>query len=600
MNGSRVEREYQVVVVGGGISGVCAALASARHGAQTALIQDRPVLGGNASSEIRMHICGANREGSRENARETGIIEEILLENQARNPQHSFSVCDTILWEKCAFQENLHLYLNTRFLRAEAEEGRVRSIWAHQLTTEKDFRFSASLFIDATGDGMLAEQAGAQIMRGREGKAEFSESLAPERHDDYTMGNSILFTAKDMGHPVPFRAPAWAYHYDDADIPGHLYHNHGTVKEATSGYWWLELGGDERNSLDDYEAIRDELLKTLYGVWDHLKNQDQGCENLALDWVGFLPGKRESRRVVGEYVLRQDDLVSGRHFADNIAYGGWHLDVHPVGGFAAFHNFEEASEEERALKMLKQIYGIPYRCLLPKGMKNLLMAGRAISVTHIAFGSTRVMATCGLVGQAAGTAAALCARHNCAPAALSLSSLQAALMLDDCYLPGQRLSGSLLETARLLCSSQQVGYEAEMAVNGRLRAENGVSNCWRAAAEDPAPWLEARWPAAQRVRKIILRFDSNCSRHYCISLSAWMREHRIYAGIPEELVKDYALELFQGENRVWQARVSDNYQRLNVHILPPGMEGDWLRLTIHSSHGTECARLFQWEAYVEK
>lgn len=134
MNGSRVEREYQVVVVGGGISGVCAALASARHGAQTALIQDRPVLGGNASSEIRMHICGANREGSRENARETGIIEEILLENQARNPQHSFSVCDTILWEKCAFQENLHLYLNTRFLRAEAEEGRVRSIWAHQLT----------------------------------------------------------------------------------------------------------------------------------------------------------------------------------------------------------------------------------------------------------------------------------------------------------------------------------------------------------------------------------------------------------------------------------------------------------------------------------
>ena len=155
MSGSMVEREYQVVVVGGGISGVCAALASARHGAQTALIQDRPVLGGNASSEIRMHICGANREGSRENARETGIIEEILLENQARNPQHSFSVCDTILWEKCAFQENLHLYLNTRFLRAEAEAGRVRSIWAHQLTTEKDFRFSASLFIDATGDGML-------------------------------------------------------------------------------------------------------------------------------------------------------------------------------------------------------------------------------------------------------------------------------------------------------------------------------------------------------------------------------------------------------------------------------------------------------------
>lgn len=492
MNGSRVEREYQVVVVGGGISGVCAALASARHGAQTALIQDRPVLGGNASSEIRMHICGANREGSRENARETGIIEEILLENQARNPQHSFSVCDTILWEKCAFQENLHLYLNTRFLRAEAEEGRVRSIWAHQLTTEKDFRFSASLFIDATGDGMLAEQGGRanHARPGRKGGIfrKFGSGAARRLHHGQfhlvyrqRHGTSGCLSAHPLGRTI-----MTTQIFPDISIT-----TTARMKEATSGYWWLELGGDERNSLDDYEAIRDELLKTLYGVWDHLKNQDQGCENLALDWVGFLPGKRESRRVVGEYVLRQDDLVSGRHFADNIAYGGWHLDVHPVGGFAAFHNFEEASEEERALKMLKQIYGIPYRCLLPKGMKNLLMAGRAISVTHIAFGSTRVMATCGLVGQAAGTAAALCARHNCAPAALSLSSLQAALMLDDCYLPGQRLSGSLLETARLLCSSQQVGYEAEMAVNGRLRAENGVSNCWRAAAEDPAPWLEA-------------------------------------------------------------------------------------------------------------
>lgn len=263
MNNLVIALQYQVVVIGGGISGVCAALACARHGAQTTLIQDRPVLGGNASSEIRMHICGANREGSRQNARETGIIEEILLENQARNPQHSFSVCDTILWEKCAFQENLDLYLNTRFLQAETDNGLIHTIWAHQLTTEKNFQFRAEVFIDATGDGMLAEQAGAHIMRGREAKAEFSESLAPDQHDDFTMGNSIMFTARDAGHPVPFRAPAWAYHYDDADIPGHLYHNHGTVKEATSGYWWLELGGDDKNSVDDYETIRDELLKTL-------------------------------------------------------------------------------------------------------------------------------------------------------------------------------------------------------------------------------------------------------------------------------------------------------------------------------------------------
>ncbi|MEG0767892.1 MAG: FAD-dependent oxidoreductase, partial [Clostridia bacterium] len=195
MKKNEIELRYQVVVVGGGISGVCAALASARHGAKTALIQDRPVLGGNASSEIRMHICGANREGSRENARETGIIEELLLENQARNPQHSFSVCDTILWEKTMAQEHLTLFLNTRFLQAEAADGEIQSIAAHQLTTEKNFRFTSDVWIDATGDGLLAAQAGAHILRGREGKKAFNESLAPDMQDAYTMGNSIMFTA---------------------------------------------------------------------------------------------------------------------------------------------------------------------------------------------------------------------------------------------------------------------------------------------------------------------------------------------------------------------------------------------------------------------
>ena len=248
-----IEKRYQVVVVGGGISGMCAALAAARHGAKTALIQDRPVLGGNASSEIRMHICGADREGHRPNARETGIVEEILLENQLRNPQHSFSICDTILWEKTHGQENLDVYLNARFLSAEADNGVIRRIYVQQMTTEKDFLFTADIFIDATGDGMLAFQAGARVMHGREGKAVFGESLAPDVSDDYTMGNSLMFTARDMGRPVPFTAPPWAYHYTDADIPGP---SGSSQRPRRRGHLRLLVAGAGRRSAGQPEGRR--------------------------------------------------------------------------------------------------------------------------------------------------------------------------------------------------------------------------------------------------------------------------------------------------------------------------------------------------------
>lgn len=593
-----MKKTYDVAVVGGGMSGVCAALASARHGAKTALIQDRPVLGGNASSEIRMHICGASREGNRKNARETGIIEEIMLENQARNPQHSFSVCDTILWEKTRYQENLDLFLNTRFLSAKVENSRIRSVIAHQTTTEKDFEFEAKVWIDATGDGMLAERAGAVVMRGREGREEYGESLAPDKPDRYTMGNSIMFTARDMGRPMPFKAPPWAYHYDDADIPGHQNHNHGRVVEATSGYWWLELGGDRLDSLEDGEEIRDELLRTLYGIWEHLKNQDQGCGQLALDWIGFLPGKRESRRIKGEYVLTQNDLTNGRRFEDDIAYGGWHIDIHPVGGFAAFGDFRPKRPEEEQIKMLKQLYGIPYRCLLPINVSNLLMAGRAISVSHIAFGSTRVMATCALVGQAAGTAAAMAAEGGVCPREVDVDALQQTLMQDDCYLPGRahgRL-GDRIARADLSASSHQAGCGIEKVRDGFLRKEEDDDHCWRPMSGDVKPEIRAVWPEKEKIGRIILRFDSNCDRNYMISISKWQQD-RIYKGVPEELPKDIRLTLRSGGQTVWEKNINDNYQRFLSLTIPEGAVCDELKVEIMATNGADCVSVFSLEAY---
>lgn len=327
---------YEVIVVGGGMAGVCAAIASARTGACTALIQDRPVLGGNASSEIRMHICGATHHGHRENARETGILEEILLENRSRNPQHSFSIFDTVLWEKVRQEEKLELYLNTRVTDVETADGRILNLKAHQLTTEKEFILEGTLYMDCTGDGMIAARAGASVRQGREGRIEFGETYAPDEPDTGTMGNSLMFRAVDMGKPVPFKRPQWAYEYSEEDLAyrGHSdYSSKMQNYDIESGYWWIELGGTQ-NTIDDAEEIRDELLKTLYGVWDHIKNKgDHGAENYALDWVQFLPGKRESRRIEGDYILREQDLLEGRVFEDTVAYGGWPMDMHPPQGF---------------------------------------------------------------------------------------------------------------------------------------------------------------------------------------------------------------------------------------------------------------------------
>ena len=388
-------RRYDFVVAGGGLSGVCAAIAAARHGLRTALVHNRPVLGGNASSEVRMHVCGAaGLYCARKNARETGIIEELLLENKRRNPYHSFSILDTVLWEKTRFQENLDLYLNCHVHGVEMGGNRILSVLALQLTTEKAFQFEANLFADTTGDALLASLAGARTMTGAEGREVFGEPHAPAQSGPQTMGNSLMFTAVDRGELAPFCAPFWAYRFTEEDLQGRVH------SDPSSGYWWIELGG-LRDTIADYEDIRDELLKVLYGVWDHIKNGGgHGAENYALDWVQFLPGKRESRRVVGDYILTEQDLLAGRRFEDAAAYGGWPIDVHPSPGVFG------RSEGANRFIDLERVYTIPYRCLYAADTANLMVGGRAISASHLAFASARVMGTTAAIGQAIGTAAA--------------------------------------------------------------------------------------------------------------------------------------------------------------------------------------------------
>lgn len=554
MNKKIEVKDYKVIVIGGGMAGVCAAIASAREGEKTALINNRPVLGGNASSEIRMHICGADYHGFRKNARETGIIEEILLDNKMVNKSNSFSILDTILWEKTRFQENLDLYLNTHITDLIKAEDKVIKVIGEQLTTEKIFELNGEIFIDATGDGTIAYLSGAEYMSGREGKDKFGEKFAPETSDNHTMGNTLLFSAVDMGKKVEFIKPSWANTYQEEDLAYRQHH------EINSGYWWIEIGGDDLDVIQDGEVIRDELLKAVYGVWDHIKNSgNHNADNFALDWVGFLPGKRESRRIVGDYILKEQDLFEGRIFDDAIAYGGWPMDMHTVGGI-------RTRREPNDFIMMEDLYTIPYRSIYSKNIKNLMVAGRDISASHMAFGSTRVMATCAVIGQAAGTAAAMCTNKKVFPREINehIHELQQKLMKADCYIPGFKNEdiGDLALNSKISASSFLENCQPENIINGYSRTIKDKINAWIPQEEDKYPWIELSFNNIILPKEILLKFDSNLSREIMISLTHSVR-NRQHQGTPEEIVKDYDIEFYYGTELVAKREIRNNHRRLS-------------------------------------
>jgi FAD dependent oxidoreductase len=288
-----VHKHFELVVVGGGISGTCAAISAARNGVQVALVHERSTLGGNSSSEVRLYpedTCFFNTW-----CRESGILDEIYVEERARNWEPYIeglmnSQWDLILYEWAKREKNLTLFLNTTMREVEmADEAHILAIHAAQLGTEKQFIIQAPLFIDATGDGVLIYRSGAKFRWGKEARSEYGEPLAPEKPSKAVMGNTIYFRACDAGHPVPFKRPEWAAEFPtEADLTGR---NHGFIQ---CGYWWIEVGYP-MDWIRDNEAIRDELLRQLLGLWDHIKNRCTDDEvrsharNYALDFIGFWP-----------------------------------------------------------------------------------------------------------------------------------------------------------------------------------------------------------------------------------------------------------------------------------------------------------------------
>ncbi|HEY3556713.1 MAG TPA: FAD-dependent oxidoreductase, partial [Kribbella sp.] len=408
----QLEVQSDLTVVGGGLAGICAAIGAARQGSTVALVQNRPVLGGNSSSEVRVWVCGATAHGVQSFARETGIMGELFVENQFRNPLGNPYYWDLVLLEAVRAESRITVYLNTDVRSVEADDGEIRAVTGWQMGSEKQIRFVSPVFVDCSGDGFVGMMAGAEFRTGREPRSQYDESWAPDVPDSNTLGSTILFYSKDAGEPVRFVPPAFARNIAETAIP-----ERRVIRTDLNGcaFWWIEWGG-ELDVVDDNEAIRDELQAVVYGIWDYIKNSGKfDADNLTLEWIGSVPGKREYRRFLGDHVLTQHDVLEQTEFDDRVAFGGWSIDLHPPGGVYA---------SERGSKHWHPDgnYHIPLRSLYSRNVRNLWMAGRNISASHVAFGTTRVMATCALLGEAAGIGAAVALRNGLTPRELALDN----------------------------------------------------------------------------------------------------------------------------------------------------------------------------------
>ena len=583
------ELTFEVAVIGGGMSGISAAVASARTGAKTVLIQDRPVLGGNASSEMRVTVNGVHGLKNKHRVeRETGIIEEILIENWHFNPQESYPVWDHVLYDYVTRQENLELMLNISAKEAVMDGDKIKSIVGWQSTTETEYTINANIFIDCSGDGLVAVKAGAEFRMGREAKSEFDESFAPEKSDGWVMGDTIMLITKDMGKPTPYYPPSYVLKFDAAKA------HKRKIKNYKEGYWWVELGSDV-DVIAMREKNRHKLMGYLHGVWDYIKNSGDhpGSANMALDWIGSIPGRRESRRFMGDYILNQKDMETYQHFDDAIAFGGWSLDEHCPGGI------ENLSDPPSYFHSnFKQVYEIPFRCLYSKNISNLLFAGRNVSVSHIALSSTRIIATCAMMGQASGTAAAMCIQKNISPRHLGknhIKSLQEQLLRDDVYIPNRpaKDDNDLARKSNVIIASSTSSGDVKLLTDGTGRDEVDKIHHWQSDGLNAE--LQMEWNKPVQLSRIELKANTNLQRKINMHKNPAKNEKQLLV-VPPELIKTLSVEV--REKGKWRtvASVENNMTR-QIKIQFDEVKTTAVRLNLKETWGDKNIRLYEVRAY---
>ncbi len=609
--------EADVVVVGGGLAGCTAAVAAARNGCDTILIQNRPVLGGNASSEILVPPVGAwpgiFRDRYPLDPRETGIVDEYRTGGNQRVSEGK--LYSNRLLRLVRLEPNLDLHLNTHATGVQMHEGqgkRIAAVDAIDVGSGRRLRFPGKVFLDCTGDSVIGVAAGAEYRHGKEPKSMYGEPWAPDEPSENTMGNGLKYFARDMGQPRPLVTPPWIYSYPTCDSFNPERHPKLTRSIEIDYQWMIELGG-LRDTYADAEEIRDDLLRLIYGLWDHTKNhcdrdKDQAA-NYELAWVGYVAGKRENRRLIGDYVLTQNDIGNQTLFPDRVAFGAWSVDDHYSGGF--FFDGATTQHRDRSEGHFMGVpFSIPFRCLYSKNVDNLLMAGRNISASHLGMSDTRVMLTCAVMGHAAGTGAAFCVHEGSTPRGIyqnHMAALQQQLLKEGATIFELRADDprDLARKTTATASSWQTHTSGERmlpenVINGFARAVGErmkeTTNAWgpdRAAAGPH--WLELAWPEPVSFNMIHVTFQTAETAPRWFTLEArsdgqWQqivetganRHRRHVVGLETPVTAD-AIRFSENdpapvcEIRVYKEpqRLVEIAQRAHANMLAPD-QGPWL------------------------
>lgn len=598
--------ETDILVVGGGIAGVCAAIQSAKLGSKVTLVEEELVLGGNSSSLFRLHLEGAGGM-HHEYGRETGIVEELEAEGAyyranmepsiSANPDSEDSVpmygfkndiwSLVILKQKCE-EAGVRLLLKTAVFGVVKEENRIKLVQALDLKNNKIIGIKIKdIVIDASGDGVVAYKAGAEYLIGQEARDEYNESYAPLKSNRRTMGDTLMFIMINKGRPVEFIPPPGTPVYkEDKDLPMKVCVVNADKKHAGfSGHsaftnecqlcivWTAEYGG-HLNILEDREEVYNGLIKMVFGIVDHIKNQqDHGADNYELLWISPKVGRREGRRFKGDYILTQNDITNAISFDDAVAYGGRSIDIHQPD--------ENGKFTMVTFYGLPPLYSIPYRCLYSKDVDNLMLAGRLISGTRIALGSYRVMKTLATVGQAVGAAAHLASKYSINSREVGekyIFELQQTLLGEDATILDVKNQdrSDLAHTSKVSATSETKGGEASNVINGINRQySSDETNMWISDPVCKLPQiLYIDFGKIKSISSVLLTFDTALHR---------VREENVDIRAFKETASNYSIQYNNNDKWVGLIHIEDNYLRRRVHSFKT-IETDKIRIIIEKNN----------------
>ena len=576
---------YDLIVVGGGVGGIVSAITAARYGLKTALINNRPLLGGNAAEEANVSLEGSAHRGYHE----LGIVFEIKNYRET----HRISWSDAFA-HFTALEEKLDVFSDMLLTDATTDGDTIKEIFTVHTHTLKEYQLSADLFVDATGDAWLGYYAGAAYRIGREAQFQHGESMAPTVADGHTMSGCATaadpteehetvcgFFAKEAECDTPFSAPPWAFRLPEGDDLGR------TPERIDRGMWWLEMPNDY-DDLFESEFVRDSMFRMAVGYFDWLKNSwsdRQKASRLVLDFLGTYNAKRETRRLIGDYILTENDYVEGKTHFDTVGYCGWKIDVHHTDGI-----FSGAKGKYSVNKKIP-ISPVPFGSLYSKNVRNLLMTGRCISVTHVALGSTRVQMTAGILGQAIATAAYLCKKYQMLPREIRhahIEELQQLLIKDGLFLPGitHQDPDDLAREAMVSATSCRANGAPQNVTNGKIWKNDGEDYAW--ISNEPLPQsIQLTFNTKKQIRQIRLTFDFPFDKykHGCMEQP-----------IPTDLVTDFSLSIQNDGKWTEIGSFTSNVQRLVVVDLEPTV-AECVKLTICKTVASPSATVTEIRIY---